>query len=166
MKKFAKVLLAVVCASAVAVPAMAQEKKSSISAFGNYSKYGKSKDASGNVNLNYGYLVSPKLEVGVGVTETFGASSSTGVGGSAQYYLNPVGVPKQVNPYGKVDAFVLDGTGFTATQFGAYVGVAYSATESTEFFVEAGTQMQSQKFSGRTVDDDGVLVQFGLKLRF
>ena len=166
MKTIAKVLLALVCASAVAAPAMAQEKKSSISAFGNYSKFGKDKDASGTVNVTYGYLLSPKLEVGVGVTEIFGASSMTGVGGSAQYYLNPVGAPKQVNPYGKVDAFVLDGSNFTATQVGFYAGVAYAATESTEFFVEAGAQNKSSKFSTITTTDDGTIIQFGLKLRF
>jgi opacity protein-like surface antigen len=166
MKKFATVLALVACASVVALPAMAQEKKSSISAFGNYSKFSKDKDAQGNVNVAYGYLVSPQLELGITLTETFGAASMTGVGGQAQYYFNAVGKPKQVNPYGKVDAFSLDGSGVTATQYGLYLGAEYEVSESTAVFLEAGSQSKSAKAGGFTSDDNGTIINFGLKLRF
>jgi hypothetical protein len=166
MKNLAKVFAVVVCAAVVSLPAMAQEKKSSISAFGNYSKFDKDKDASGNVNVGYGYLVSPQLEVGVQLLQTFGATPITGIGGNVQYYLNAVGRPNQVNPYGKVDALSLTGTGFDATQYDIYFGIAYAVTESTEVFVEAGSQSKSAKFGNVKTDDNGTVVNFGLKLRF
>ena len=166
MKRFAQVLAVVACAAVVAMPAAAQEKKSTISAYGNYSKVDNQPDATGNVNLGYGYMVSPQLELDINVLQTFGsaASSSTGVGGGVQYYFSTPGKPGNLAPYGKLNAFSISSNSTSATRYGEYLGGAYAMTESSEFFVEAGATQLT--VSGSSITSNATEVNFGMKYRF
>jgi hypothetical protein len=90
----------------------------------------------------------------------------SGLGGFAQYYIKPVGKTGQLNPYGKVDMFSISGSGFTATQYSLYLGAGYELSETSEFFVEAGSQSLNSTSSGYSSKDSGTVINFGLKVRF
>jgi hypothetical protein len=169
MKLVSKLLLAAVCAAAI-VPAMAQEKRSSISLSGTYSKTG-SQDGNANVTGSYGFMYRPNIELGV-FDMLFAGSGFTmnSIGGQVQYYLNPVGRVGTWNPYGKVSLgssmMSIDSGGKTNTStgfsVGGAVGAANNLTESTELFIEVGAT--SNSYSGTT--ETGTAANIGLKIRF
>lgn len=174
MKLVSKLLIAAMCAAAV-VPAMAQEKKSSISLSGTYSKSG---DADGNANLmgTYGFMYSPRLELGVFDMLFAGEGFlMNAIGVQAQYYMNPVGKVGAWNPYikGNLGAMTssMDTTDFrgqattnttTGTSIGGAIGVANNLSESTELFFEVGGTQNS--VDGNS--DTGMAANVGLKIRF
>lgn len=160
MKKFAKALAVVVCVAA-ATGAMAQEKKTSIWAQGNYMKSDNT-DATGTILVGAGYLLSPKIEVGGQVMTILGTTSTTYLQVEGQYYLNPVGKANQVIPYAKAAFGTSTGGTYNTTNYGGFVGVSYALTESAEAFVEGG--IQSLKSSYSTVNQTDI--NFGLKFRF
>ncbi len=175
MKFVSKLLLAAMCAAAV-VPAMAQEKKSSISLSGTYSKSG---DADGNANLmgTYGFMYSPRLELGV-FDMLFAGDGflMNSIGAQAQYYMNPVGKVGAWNPYVKANIGAtttsMDTVDFrtgrstttttTGTAIGGAVGVANNLSESTELFFEIGGTQNSSDGTSET----GMAANVGLKIRF
>jgi len=156
-----KLLAGLLCAACV-LPTMAQEKKSSVSFFGNYSKPSDS-DGSGFLAASYGYLVTSQLELGFFVTEAFNAGKTiTGVGGEAQYYFGNVGKVGSFLPYVKGNVGSTDNDGHTYTTYGAFAGVGYALTETTEAFAEVGatsTDNNGDKQSGSQVN-------LGIKFRF
>ncbi len=173
--KFASKLLAFAVCVAALTPAMAQDKKSSIQFMGDVTvpEIG---DPSGSATVGYGYLFSPKLEVGVFVSTRFSENSTfTFVGGSVQYYFKPIGKPGQTNFYVKGSA--ASGSMSTTTTgpfggtfsstfltFGGFGGIAYNMTESAEAFAEVGPEsFMSSGSSGATYQGK---LNFGLKFRF
>lgn len=170
MKLVSKLLVAAICAAAI-VPAMAQEKRSSISAYGNLTSDDFS--TSGNVNLGYGYLLTTHIEIGVNLMEII-SSTNTGtskntttmtmIGGVAQYYFRTVG-SAGINPYLKASAFSISGGGGgSTTRAGGYVGISIPAGESAEMFVEAGGNSTSSSGGGKA--QTGTEANFGMKYRF
>jgi hypothetical protein len=174
MKLVSKLLVAAMCAAAL-VPAMAQEKRSSISLSGTYSKSG---DADGNANVtgSYGFMYNPRLELGV-FDMLFAGNGflMNAVGVQAQYYMNPVGKVGAWNPYVKanvgatttsIDTVDFAGrsttTTSTGTSLGGTVGIANNLTESTELFFEVGGTQNSSSGTSET----GVAANVGLKIRF
>lgn len=153
-------LLACLLGAFMIAPAMAQEKKNSISMFGNYTSMGNTE--TGMVYGHLGHLMSDKLEVGVSLMQIFGSFSSTGYGVDAQYYFSPVGKAGAINPYLKGDVFFINGSGVTSTQTGVSVGVALAASETSEYFAEYGFLNQSS--SGRS--QSGSQLNVGIKIRF
>jgi hypothetical protein len=160
MKQFTKILIGIACAAAVTVPALAQEKRSSIQVFGNYSKTENS-DASGTVSLGYGYLVSSQIEVGASISTKIAKDNSSSIVGSGQYYFSPVGRPGQFNPYIKAQLGTTTGLPENYTTYGGALGAAYPMSEAAEFFVEAGATKGTGSVSTTTT-----AVDFGIKVRF
>ena len=161
MKLKYKLLASLLCAAFV-LPSMAEEKKSSVSFFGNYNKPSNG-NGSGSLNASYGYLVTPQLEVGVSVSESFSAgSTTTGLGGQAQYYFGAVGKAGSLLPYVKADLLSFSGGAFSYTQYGGYGGLAYAMTESAEAFIEVGAL--NATINNTTTSSSQV--NLGLKYRF
>jgi len=156
-----KLLAGLLCAACV-LPTMAQEKKSAVSFFGNYNKPSDS-SGSGFLAASYGYLVTSQLELGLFVTEAFNAgTTSTSVNGSAQYYFGNVGKVGSYLPYVKGNIGSSDSGGKTSTTYGAYAGVGYAMTETTEAFAEVGATSMDNNGNSQS----GSQVNLGIKFRF
>ena len=156
-----KLLAGLLCAACV-LPTMAQEKKSAVSFFGNYNKPSNG-DGMGNVFASYGYLVTSQLELGLFVTESFSSgTTTTGVGGNAQYYFGNVGKVGSYLPYLKGDVLSMSGGPASYTQYCAFAGIGYAMTETTEAFAEVGAT--NADISGNS--QSGSQVNLGIKFRF
>lgn len=160
MQKIAKALAVVVCVAA-ATGAMAQEKKLSVSAQGNYMKTDNT-DASGSMIVGLGYLATTQLEVGVQLMTIYSSSTMNFVQLAGQYYFKPVGKANQLTPYVKADFGTSSGGGASYSNYGGFGGVSYALSESAEAFVEAG--LQTVKYSSNSANQSNV--NFGLKFRF
>lgn len=144
--------------------AMAADKRTSISVFGNLSKQSTG-DASGTVFLSFGRLVTDSLELEVSLAESFSSGDTTTMlGGGVKYYFGAVGKAGAVVPYVRagLQSASSSGGGARTSIIQAGGGVEFTMSESAATFVEAAYA----RYSTGNFTDNGVQVNVGIKLRF
>jgi opacity protein-like surface antigen len=160
--------------------AFAQEKKNSLSLFGNISGSSGS-DPSSTIALGLGRLFGDSLELEGNLIHAGTPTSDTNIVGlGLKYYLRPVGKGGSVLPYLRAGVQVMssstDNTCFSATQ-GSYAcgttdtndttatlggGLDFAVSESVFPFVEITTSKSSKSNSSGT----NYLVQLGVRIRY
>ncbi len=162
-QKHAALALAIAAALA-ASPALAADKRSSVSVFGNVTVPDVG-DNSGSLFVSYGYLLTDSLELEGGIGQFFsGGITATTLTVGAQYYFGSLGAAGSVVPYVKANLgrSSSSGGGSSANTFGGGGGVEFALSESASAFVEGVyqevkiTNFNTSQFS----------IQLGLKLRF
>jgi hypothetical protein len=161
---FKHAVLALAVATLAATPALAADKRSSISIFGNVT-IPEEGDNSGNIFISYGYLLTDSIELEGGVGQFFSSGiTSTSLNVGAKYYFGTVGAAGRMVPYARVSVGTSrnSGGGGNFSNFGGGGGLEFTMTESASAFVEG--IYQQVRVSG--FDSSAVVAQFGLKLRF
>ncbi len=147
-----------------ATPALAADKRSSVSLFGNIT-VPEEGDNNGSLFLSYGYLLTDSLELEGGVSQTFSRGfTSTNVDFGVKYYFGSVGSARGAVPYVKanIGRGTSSGGGSGSNTFGGGAGLEFPIGENTATFVEG--VYQQVKFSGFSTSQFSM--QVGLKLRF
>lgn len=161
---FKHAVLALAVATLATAPALAADKRSSVSIFGNVI-VPEEGDNIGNVFLSYGYLLTDSIELEGGVGQTFsGGTTSTSLTFGAKYYFGTLGAAGRMVPYVKanVGRFSTSGGGGNSNAFGGGGGLEFAMTESASTFVEG--VYQEVRSSG--FDSSSFVLQVGVKLRF
>ena len=161
---FRHAVLALAVATLAATPALAADKRSSISIFGNIT-VPEEGDNVGNVFLSYGYLLTDSLELEGGVGQTFsGGTTSTSLNFGAKYYFGTLGAAGRMVPYVKanVGRFSSSGGGGSLSSYGGGGGLEFAMTESASTFVEG----IYQEVSASGFSSSSFVIQLVVKLRF
>lgn len=158
--------LAAAAAVAAAAPAQAADKRISVSAFAQVSKYSGS-DATGTVFLNAGYLFTDRLEGEVRLSQTLSAGDDfTLVGAGAKYYFGGVAQAKTWLPYAHASANRSVGGSTDYTQLRVGPGVDIPVNEAAAVSIEAAYVRQEIKAAGFKDKNNGTEIVVGLKFRF
>ena len=153
-----------IAAALAATPALAADKRSSVSIFGNVT-IPEEGDNIGSLFVSYGYLMTDSLELEGGVSQTFSRGfTSTNVDFGVKYYFGSVGAARGAVPYvkGNIGRGTSSGGGSGSNTFGGGAGLEIPIGENTATFVEG--VYQQVKFSGFSTSQFSM--QVGLKLRF
>ena len=157
--------LAVAAAAAAAPTALAADKRLSVSAFGQVSKYSNS-DASGNVYLSVGYLFTDSLEGQVVLNQTLGgAGEFTLLGLGGKYYFGGVTQAKSWLPYVHASYLKTLGSGLEFNVARGGLGMDLPVNEAASITVEAAYVRQETAGVIKT-KTNGSEVLVGLKIRF
>ncbi len=162
-------------ALAVSGTALAADKRSSISVFGNITVPDEG-DNSGYVALTYGYLLTSAIELEAGMSQFYaGGDTFTTINGGAKYYFGAVGKAGGIVPYVKAQVGRSTNTNAFSpdyTQYGGGGGVEFVLTEATSTFIEGvylSTKYDTIRSNGFTFGGNtSSQIQFnvGIKLRF
>jgi hypothetical protein len=165
MNRLLASFVAVAAVLSFATGAHAADKKLSISAFGQVSKYSGS-DASGSIFLEGGYLFTDRLEGQVRLSQTLGAGELTLIGVGAKYYFGGVTQAKSWLPYAhaSINRSVGGSTDITLLRVGP--GIDLPVNESTSVSIEGAYVRQEAKAFGFTNKTNGSEIVVGLKIRF
>lgn len=164
MKKTRLIALALAACAAAGAASVAQaaDKRLSVQVFGLVSKYSGS-DAFGTIYGQVGYLFTDSIEGGVSLSQTLGATDSTGIGLFGKYYFGGAAQAKSWLPYVHAAAFRVSQTGPDATSLRAGVGVEVPLSEAASMLAEAAASRQKVS-GGSSLNGSEILV--GLKVRF
>ncbi|MBK9133118.1 MAG: hypothetical protein IPM15_01830 [Betaproteobacteria bacterium] len=151
--------------AAPAVHAQVPQKRWSVSAFAQVSKY-EDTEASGNVYASVGYLFTPSLEGEVRLSQTLGGSGEfTLLGGGAKYYFGGIAQAKAWLPYVHGSYNQTFGGGLDFKQYRAGGGIDLPLTEAASVNVEAA--YVRQELDGPVSSKlNGTELVVGLKFRF
>lgn len=165
-KRLLATVLAAVAAVSFAGGAHAADKKLSLSAFGQVSKYSGS-EATGTIFLEGGYLFTDRLEGQVRLSQTLGGSNEfTLLGAGAKYYFGGVSQAKSWLPYVHASFNKSVGGDIDYTLLRAGPGMDLPVNEAASVSIEAAYVRQEAKSGGFTTKSNGTEIVVGLKIRF
>ena len=170
MKK-KRTLLAGACAAVatmavLALPAQAADKRLSLSAFANVSKYEDS-EASGSVFLSLGYLFTDSIEGELRLSQTLGgAGEFTLLGAGGKYYFGGVAQTKAWLPYVHASYNKTLGGGLDFTVARGGLGVDLPLNEAASMSIEGAYVRQELSSGPVKTKTNGSELVVGLKYRF